>query len=533
MPPRRRKRPEPAPEPDRPAENPASASDHEDDDHNNDGIDPRSDVEDDNESSHLNLRFYNTTFTTYRASPLYVNPNLDAGKQHQKKQAPSSSSSSPSSILLTPKALETLSKRLRDTLVGDVVRGVQVGLGGPEGDVAALGRTGALLRVEWRWRGVDSLLGYDGWRRAREGSEELGGVDNDEDGDRKPVMSARALCLSLEYENATFGAFLLPDLGGSEEGEGDEEGTKPSWTWQPPAAGPDSGSHSSSFIHLPLLLLRMPAALKSVLIDFLSIMFDCRISPLHLGTRTLVRSWETWLASASGTPVKDAALTLGFHVPGEPPPADGDEDEKTAGQELRLGLKSIDVIVPAGQVQRFVRAGRGIISSSDPSKKKRGLAPDDRNGDDEKRQRRRMLAGGRDEEGWGWRREDPTTTTTTDDDLKKNSKGKGKGKGKAGGEREEEEGGDDNTFDQPFSEALAAYLDAHLALDLFHPGVRVLRVACDGFALSSGGRVKVFASAADGAGAVSWTFMRDLVGCAKGRRRRRIIKGNWGGAGAG
>ncbi|KAI1487639.1 kinetochore complex Sim4 subunit Fta1-domain-containing protein [Biscogniauxia mediterranea] len=526
MPPRKRKRPEPAPEPDRPAEDPASASDHEDDDHNNDGVDTRSDIEDDDESSHLNLRFYNTTFSTYRASPLYVNPNLDASKQHQKKQAPSSSSSS-SSILFTPKALETLSKRLRDTLVGDVVRGVQVGLGGPEGDVAALGRTGALLRVEWRWRGVDSLLGYDGRRRAREGSEELGGVDNDDDdGDRKSVKNARALCLSLEYENATFGAFLLPDLGGSEEGDGDEEESKPSWTWQPPAADPDSGSHSS-FIHLPLLLLRMPAALKSVLIDFLSITFDCRISPLHLGTRTLVRSWETWLASTSGTPVKDAALTLGFHVPGEPPPADGDEEDgKTAGQELRLGLKSIDIIVPAGQVQRFVRAGRGIISSNHPSKKKRGLAPDDRNEDDKKRQRRRMLAGGRDEEGWGWRREDPITTT--DDDLKKKNS---KGKGKAGGEREEKEGGDDDNtfFDQPFAEALAAYLDAHLALDLFHPGVRVLRVACDGFALSSGGRVKVFAS-----GAVSWTFMRDLVGCAKGGRRRgrRIIKGegDWGGA---
>ncbi|KAI5919167.1 kinetochore complex Sim4 subunit Fta1-domain-containing protein [Camillea tinctor] len=521
MPSRRRKRASPVPEPDIPAEDPASASDH----------DHRDDANDDNESSHFNLRFFNTTFSTYRASPFYVNPNLgdDASRgKSQRKQASSSSS-----ILSTPIALDTLSKRLRDTLVGDVVRGVQVGLGGAESDAAALGRTGALLRVDWRWRNLVSLLEYTAPRRAREGSEELGGDDNDDDydDDRRVSKKSRALCLSLEYENATFGAFLLPDLEGSDDNEEREEGAKPSWTWQPTptitTTTDDSRSSSSSFIHLPLLLLRMPAALKSVLVDFLSSTFDCRISPLHLGTRTLVRSWEIWLSGTNNrAPTKDAALTLGFYIPDEQqlqqqqqsPPADDAEDtamEKTGSgggnssgqQELRLGLKSIDVIVPAEQVQRFARAGRSIVSNN-PSHRKRGPTPaDDDDDEDKERQRRRKLAGGREEEGWAWRRQ-----------RQRDPKEKKKQSGEKGGEEEEDRDEDDQ--DQPFAEALAAYLDAHLALDLFHPGVRVLRVACDAFALSSGGRVKVFASSSSTSGANTWTFVKDLVACAQGSRNK-------------
>ena len=50
----------------------------------------------------------------------------------------------------------------------------------------------------------------------------------------------------------------------------------------------------------------------------------------------------------------------------------------------------------------------------------------------------------------------------------------------------------------PFAEALRAYLDRHLALDLFHPGVRVLKIAGDGFSLAEG-RVKLFRPASPAA----------------------------------
>ncbi|KAJ2974306.1 hypothetical protein NUW58_g8697 [Xylaria curta] len=84
-----------------------------------------------------------------------------------------------------------------------------------------------------------------------------------------------------------------------------------------------------------------------------------------------------------------------------------------------------------------------------------------------------------------------------------------------------------NTNLVPFTNALAAHLDHHLALDIFHPGLRVLRVVCDAFALSEG-RMKVFAPPSsrngdDGVDDVSATkvavetFLRDLILRAQGR----------------
>ena len=79
--------------------------------------------------------FYNTTFSAYRVSPLHVGREaLDAAY------------------------FETLSKRLRATLVGDVVRGVQVGLASDDG---ALGRAGVLESVEWGWVALADLLAVD------------------------------------------------------------------------------------------------------------------------------------------------------------------------------------------------------------------------------------------------------------------------------------------------------------------------------------------------------------------------------------
>ncbi|KAI1503382.1 kinetochore complex Sim4 subunit Fta1-domain-containing protein [Biscogniauxia marginata] len=528
MPPRRRGRASPAPEAEAPADRASStsASDHEDGNER--------DSNSDDESPPPGLRFYNTTFSTYRVSPLYTGTSAVVGKQQH--QSPS--------ILSSPQALQTLSKRLRDTLVGDVVRGVQVGLG-PDSDVT-LGRTGALAKVEWRWVGVDSLLGYgaasDRMRRAkeREGSQDLGSNRTGDDDDGKlsakggsgDMRKQRALCLSLQYENANFSAFLLPDLSeGSEKSQG-SEGPGPSWTWQTgkPIDEPID-ERRSSFIHLPLLLLRMPAPLKSIIVDFLSSTFDCRINPLRLGTRTLVRSWETWLSRArDNTILKDAAITLGFHI--EPLeeaglripqgssaadssaeaqiPEKGNEDGEKA-EAIQLGLKAVDIIVPAGEVRRFARVGEEThrqrdnyhhTNTNNNSRKRRAEGADPALGDEKKkRQRPRKPAGGRDEEGWEWRGPSHPGLDLPSHDTK-------------GKEREKE------TFDQPFTEALAVYLEHHLALDMFHPGVRVLRVACDGFVLSES-RVKIFPPRTldpdAGGAAVAWTFTRNLVQTAMGR----------------
>ncbi|KAI1267023.1 hypothetical protein F5Y18DRAFT_381245 [Xylariaceae sp. FL1019] len=382
MAPRKRGRPRPEQEPEQEPETEVS--------------DPSSTHSDqqEEEEDEQQVRFYNTTFSTFRVSPLYIGSDP-----------------------LTTTRLETISRRLRDTLVGDVVRGVQVGL---END-ASLGRTGALETVEWRWAPISSLIS----------------IPKDE--------TKRVLCLELTYENVTFSALLLPSLATSPTSK-----IQPSWTWT--TTPQDAPQNNDKFLHLPLLLTRMPTPLKTVLIEFLSTTFDSRISALHLGTRTLIHSWETWVSvSQSGVRsgkqlTKDVALTLGFHIPS--PSASPSNTEPLPPQPL--GLKTIDVVIPASEVQRF------LLSSATPS-----LSP----------AQVQHLASHNKEEGWTWQ------------------------------------------TPQPFTEALATYLSHHLALNIFHPSVRVLRVTCDAFALSDG-RVKLFTPRGDEQPII--TFLENLISRAEG-----------------
>ncbi|KAI1738655.1 kinetochore complex Sim4 subunit Fta1-domain-containing protein [Xylaria scruposa] len=498
MPPKKRSRPvataaqRPEPEPAASDDNASSQSDQ---DRNSElGSDSGSDA---NQSSReTEFKFFNTTFSTFRVSPLYIAQNN-----------------------LTPAGLETLSRRLRDTLVGDVVRGVQVGL---EGDNATLGRLGILERVEWRECSVATILPSL--------AEEERGSDNEarhrrrgEGGREKKARGTRGrhlLCLELEYEKATFSALLLPSLDEKERergrsGESSPLQNHPSWTQNStnprdkPKSKEDEKDTTNAFTHYPLLLTRMPAALKGVVVDFLSSTFDCRISALRLGTRSLIRSWERWIGGGAREKAlsKDVALTLGFHL--EPPPLSSktgtanDEEHEAPHAPVVLGLKTIDVVVPAAEVRRFLRAGRKSTADSSNSSTNRKRPSSDPAGAEEeeeeekKRLRKRKMGGGRDEEGWWWI--SPQTRSAETPNPNPNNE----------------------TLPQPFTTALATYLSHHLALDLFHPGVRVLRVVCDAFALSEG-RVKVFAPRRDtggngGGGAEVEVFMRDLIGLAQGR----------------
>lgn len=531
MPPRKRGRPvaaeapQPEPESEAAASDDENASNQSDQDHPSDpDPDPDPDQESgQRETEQPDFKFFNTTFSTFRASPLYTAQNA-----------------------LTPAGLQTLSRRLRDTLVGDVVRGVQVGL---EGD-ATLGRLGALERVEWRECSLGTLLPTLADTEAEAEAEAEGGAGNEGRRRRgggirrgrarepRPRKAPRLLCLELEYERATFHALMLPSLDDRaqeemESGDGDEPSglrKPPSWTQTIAGSGDQVRVHdeedankNEDFAHFPLLLTRMPAPLRAVLVDFLSTTFDCRISPLHLGTRTLVRSWERWIEESGVTRTssrrrvlnKDVALTLGFHLaqPQAPSATTMATSGASAPNEQQhsdppappLGLKTIDVIVPADEVHRFLRVGQKptILPSSHTNNRKNLKRPAaDPASREEERLRRRKRGGGRDEEGWAWREAIAHPTPEHADEQDRNRH-------------------DTETFPQPFTDALAAYLSHHLALDIHHPGVRVTRVVCDAFALSEG-RVKVFAPRGDGAGdgdgaAAVETFVRDLVRRAKGR----------------
>ncbi|KAI0450048.1 kinetochore complex Sim4 subunit Fta1-domain-containing protein [Xylaria acuta] len=529
MPPRKRGRPAAAeaarePEPAASDDNASNESDQYQNSNSNSGSDSGSDA--DQSSREAEFKFFNTTFSTFRVSPLYIAQNK-----------------------LTPSGLETLSRRLRDTLVGDVVRGVQVGL---EGDNAALGRLGALERVEWRecsLAAIFPLLAEAGAEaeaedEARRHRHRRRGIRRGRGERARNTRRRHLLCLELEYEKATFSALMLPSLDGKateREGYDDNDGESllrnpPSWTQNntnPRNKSKSKGTENdedtiTAFAHYPLLLTRMPAALKSAVIDFLSSTFDCRISALRLGTRSLVRSWERWIGGArEGKALsKDVALTLGFHL--EPPlssktgrggvsETDEENEQHPPPLPVVLGLKTIDVVVPAEEVRRFLRAGRRAIAEPDSSsdntttnknpRKRRPSAPSSSAEEGEKdRLRRRKLGGGRDEEGWWWViSQSSETPNLTGSDTDANP----------------------DVFPQPFTTALATYLSHHLALDLFHPGVRVLRVVCDAFALSEG-RVKVFAPRGHGGGGGAGgggggggseeveVFVRDLIRLAKG-----------------
>ncbi|KAK4246215.1 kinetochore complex Sim4 subunit Fta1-domain-containing protein [Corynascus novoguineensis] len=396
--------------------------------------------EDDDTTQSSPLPFYNTTFSAHRISPLYLG-----------------------SEGLTPNRLQLLAHRLRDKLAGDVVRGVEIG--GADREDSVMGRAGALERVDISWVSVADVLGF-----SREDVEVL---EDDEDTASswrlatRGLRGKRALHIAVRYETASCTALMLPSLQGEDGSEAELPDAQRARFWvgdaTATARGPSLNPNPSHFLSLPLLLLRMPGPLKTVISDFLTTTFDCRVSPMRLGTRSLVGSWECWLKSAGLLPrghlSKDVVLSLGFYVPETSASAQASDEDATVNQQQPLGIKSIDVIVPATELRKFVAAGRRVGELQDKQPVARGGL-----GWEGDLKKRRRLAGRLYEEGWEWRAGSP-------------------GQGSA-------------PATQPFMEALAYYLKEQLGLNLFHPGVRVIKIACGGFAMSES-RLKLFAPVTD------------------------------------
>lgn len=357
-------------------------------------------------------------------------------------------------------------------------------------------RTGALEAVSISWfapHGVESDRSLARGHQSNDG--QAVGTPGSRRNHRLRLQPGwtKGIQISLQYEHAECAALLLSS---AEDVALPLEDTATAVEQASLVQGPlldfapsKTVKNDPTLLHLPLLLMRMPTPLKVSVVSFLSRTFDCRASPLSLGTRSLVRALEKWTGGLSADThldaVKDVVLTLGFYAPTvmrcrqqrqpheehhqQPKMAQdtqtehGEEGDASEASESALGVKSIDIIIPGADLVRLVTAGKVHEAAKDApagqirDRRKRAGAP---YRDPHVEAKRRRLGGDKDEEGWAWRQRVDTS---------------------------EQPGG----LPQPFTDALAQYVLQHLALDMFHPAVRISKVACGGFVLSEG-RVKIF-----------------------------------------
>ncbi|KAK2754689.1 hypothetical protein FQN54_006822 [Arachnomyces sp. PD_36] len=242
-------------------------------------------------------KLFDTSWTIHRLSPLYH------GREFQ-------------TLLDNPAALEAYALRLRDLLRGDVLRGVQVGLGDLGAPDDALSKAGFLTECTWEalptwsfWNTEHSLL---------------------EDPEQRPktfeLVNTLGILVTLEFENATYKAALL--------------------------AGPQ-GYHDlrTELTHLPLLLTRLPSSLRQTFITFLSSNFDTRCSNLRLPSSFLGGELERYIAGVVGSEnqrvesaasrsvieriIKETQLTLSF------------------APNIAPSLKTLDVNIPRESLPTF------------------------------------------------------------------------------------------------------------------------------------------------------------------------------------
>lgn len=248
---------------------------------------------------------YNTTFTTSRVSPLYHG-----------------------STTFDNTTLSTYASQLRDLLVGDVLRGVRVGLADTDDSLA---RVGALKVVQWT-----VLKDEEHWPEAED-------VTRLQDESTIESADERGLHLSIQYERATYTALLLKTASGSEVIEESHDG----------------------FTHYPLLLTRMPRTLLTTLTTFLSTTFDTHISPLRIPSATMTAMLENYISNITQidadatdqdvTPaytatvlqstLRDIQLTLTITLPSK-----------------NASLRAIDITIPKSDLHPLLQRGRKLAA---------------------------------------------------------------------------------------------------------------------------------------------------------------------------
>lgn len=177
-------------------------------------------------------------------------------------------------LLDNPAALKAYATRLRDQLTGDVLAGLHASATAADDDV--LSKTGALKHCHWLPISTDS---------SSDGSATFPGI-----------------LVTLEYENITYKAALLAE----------------------PESVSRPDSHREGSTSLPLLLTKLPNALRQTFLSFLSANFDSYCSVLHLPSNFLCSGMESFIEGLQGSAsrstaneivqevIKELQLTLAF-----------------------------------------------------------------------------------------------------------------------------------------------------------------------------------------------------------------------------
>lgn len=251
----------------------------------------------------------NTSWSAYRLSPLH----------HDGEPT----------FLNDPDALKTYAKRLYNTLVGQVLRGLQIAVSESTAPGDALARAGAL--VGCRWDAIPT------WGFVRDHP------DLDEEDDIHSLNDIMGILIRIEYENVIYKAALLTGSDGYNERI--------------------RRASSISTTHLPLLLTRMPNVLRHSLVQFLSTNFDTYCAQLRLPSAFLCATLERYVSSIlaaadTGTSrdtatkreivesvIKDMHVTLSFNP------------------DISRSLRSGDLFIPRETVATFTLES-GVRSSS-------------------------------------------------------------------------------------------------------------------------------------------------------------------------
>jgi hypothetical protein len=208
--------------------------------------------------------------------------------------------------LLDARSLRTHAKRLEEQLKGDNVRGVEVDLAGTE---SALPDKGPLEACQW-----DMIGDEEAWIDLHHQPDEL-----------MPPEKARGIEINLEYEKQSYNALLLRD--------------------------PETTTSPEGFTSLPLLLVKMPAPIREVFLNYLRITFDAHVAPLKLSPAFLTSSLETYFrhlsTSTSTQTILDVVQKLQLQL--------------TFPHNGTL-LKSMDISIAGTDVAGFVSRGKLLPS---------------------------------------------------------------------------------------------------------------------------------------------------------------------------